>query len=684
MILLLKNIHFFSDTKYEILDPVSNEAVEYWSSDYPDYPAQGIAFRPDGGRIYSVTHSSSTFSGELEVHAGSGAWDKTGKSAGNFNALIGSLNLDSHMPKSIVPAPDGSKVYIPCSATNKVITVDVTTDSSLVIINETDVGNSPWGCTITPDGTSLYVTNKGSNNVSVINTSTNNVIDSIPVGIAPFGIAINPAGTLAYVANSGSNNISVIDLSSNKVISTIEVGTSPNWLIFTPDGIHVFVTNNGSSTVSMIDAGTHKVLNSIPVGLHPEGICVYPDGSKVYVATDSTANIINTSDLSVSSINNTTVYKSKKNIVAVANCTSRIAGRVRNGIQQPINNAVIRAFRDSIEIGIATTNASGDYSIFNLKKGSYDIKVAAPNYYSQSLAAQGVNAGEIKTCYFDLIPFLPEIPFLISPLNNSNRQSLDNTLVWTKSSLAYSYHLQISEDSLFQDLAYNDSTVTDTTKQVSNLSPAAKYYWRVEAKNESGFSNWSTVWNFSTIVEFPEIPILSSPENGATNQPLNLILQWNQVEGAITYSLQVSAISNFTNTIVNQVGLTETGYWSNEFVNGTKYYWKVKATNAGGTSDWSDIWNFTTKNTVEFNELNLNQHAEIYPNPTNNNLIIEFTQLSTGMAEFVLYSVDGRMLMKTKLLHLKNEIDISQLRRGIYMAEIKIGNSKYYKKLIKN
>ncbi|WP_329767539.1 hypothetical protein, partial [Bacillus nitratireducens] len=40
-----------------------------------------------------------------------------------------------------------------------------------------------------PDGTRAYVTNQASNTVSVINTATNTVIDTVPVGVAPTGIA---------------------------------------------------------------------------------------------------------------------------------------------------------------------------------------------------------------------------------------------------------------------------------------------------------------------------------------------------------------------------------------------------------------------------------------------------------------------------------------------------------------
>ena len=49
--------------------------------------------------------------------------------------------------------------------------------------------------------TRAYVTNNGSNTVSVIDTATNTVVATIPVGFRPFGVAITPDGTRAYVTN---------------------------------------------------------------------------------------------------------------------------------------------------------------------------------------------------------------------------------------------------------------------------------------------------------------------------------------------------------------------------------------------------------------------------------------------------------------------------------------------------
>jgi YVTN family beta-propeller protein len=82
---------------------------------------------------------------------------------------------------------------------------------------------------VTPDGSKVYVTNQGSNTVSVIATATNTVVGSpITVGTNPEGVAVTPDGSKVYVANHGSNTVSVIATATNTVVgSPIAVGKQP-------------------------------------------------------------------------------------------------------------------------------------------------------------------------------------------------------------------------------------------------------------------------------------------------------------------------------------------------------------------------------------------------------------------------------------------------------------------------
>ena len=58
----------------------------------------------------------------------------------------------------------------------------------------------------------MYVTNRADNIVSVIDTTSNTVTDTISAGVQPTGIDYGSVNKRMYVANSGDNTISVINL----------------------------------------------------------------------------------------------------------------------------------------------------------------------------------------------------------------------------------------------------------------------------------------------------------------------------------------------------------------------------------------------------------------------------------------------------------------------------------------
>jgi subtilisin family serine protease len=87
---------------------------------------------------------------------------------------------------------------------------------------------------------------------------------------------------------------------------------------------------------------------------------------------------------------------------------------------------------------------------------------------------------------------------LSSPTNNATGVSISPTLHWSAYSGAVKYHLQVSGQPCLTTLIVNDTTITTTSKQVSNLSYSTSYYWRVRAKTSEGYQGWSAVWKFTT------------------------------------------------------------------------------------------------------------------------------------------------------------------------------------------
>src|SRR5215208_1171448 len=75
------------------------------------------------------------------------------------------------------------------------------------------------------------------------------VIAVIPVGEFPQALAFNPSNNYIYVANRDSGTVSVIDSTNNTVIKNITVGSSPGPLVFNPSNNYIYVANRDSGTL---------------------------------------------------------------------------------------------------------------------------------------------------------------------------------------------------------------------------------------------------------------------------------------------------------------------------------------------------------------------------------------------------------------------------------------------------
>ena len=147
------------------------------------------------------------------------------------------------------------------------------------------VGLAPNGAAYNPANGMVYVANRDSNNVSVINTVTNQVVATIPVGNMPNGVAVDPSTDRIYVANWGSNNVSVVSGASNTVIATPATGSEPAMIAVNPETNRVYVSNHGSNSVTVIRSSDNMVIQTIAVSTAaPYGITVNPTANRLYVA----------------------------------------------------------------------------------------------------------------------------------------------------------------------------------------------------------------------------------------------------------------------------------------------------------------------------------------------------------------------------------------------------------------
>ena len=140
--------------------------------------------------------------------------------------------------------------------------INATTDS----VSGKIPGVSPSSMAFAPNGKYLYMTNSNGGSISIVNTTTNLVIDNISTGYFPSDIQVSPDGSYVYVTNYEGDSISVINTTTMSVAKTIDYVsnyTGPWALTLLPNSGNLYVTNRAANGVAEINITTGQVVGSI-------------------------------------------------------------------------------------------------------------------------------------------------------------------------------------------------------------------------------------------------------------------------------------------------------------------------------------------------------------------------------------------------------------------------------------
>ncbi len=147
----------------------------------------------------------------------------------------------------------------------------------------------PWGLAYTDPRTGATA----SGSVSVFDNN-GNLISEINVGLHPNAIKASSDGKYIYVSNGSSDNISVIQTKSNKIVETIAVGlvmdslygSTPNALELNKDNNLLYIANGLNNAIAVVQLGKNAAANGkgkstvigfIPTEAYPSGLTISKD-----------------------------------------------------------------------------------------------------------------------------------------------------------------------------------------------------------------------------------------------------------------------------------------------------------------------------------------------------------------------------------------------------------------------
>ncbi len=240
---------------------------------------------------------------------------------------------------------------------------------------------------------------------------------------------------------------------------------------------------------------------------------------------------------------------------------------------------------------VQDSTASANYLAVNsLNSGTY--------YYWKVRAGDsfGISGWSSKWKFTTLTPAtVPSTPVLVSPSNGATNQPTVETLSWKTSENGQAYRAEISTTASFATSVVMDTTLRATSVSTTSLPSGVTYWWRVEAIDSAGASQWSAVWSFTTSGVQLSGPLLAFPADRASGLPTSVVLSWDKIEGATRFNVQVALDSSFSTFVTNDSSITATSVTIDSLETSTSYYWHVRAElDSGSWTAFSSVWEFST------------------------------------------------------------------------------------------
>jgi YVTN family beta-propeller protein len=198
------------------------------------------------------------------------------KTASVINIATGKVEhiiLVGQEPEGVATTPDGKQFYVTCEAGGEIYVVDT---GSYKTVGQFKVNVRPRSVDFLPGGGIGFIPSESFAQLNVVDTVNFKILKiiALPEGSRPERVRVAPNGRKVYVSNGRSGTVSVIDSHSYELLDSIKVGTRPWGIVISPDGKYLYSANGPSNDVSVVDLATDKEIARVKAGESPWGVAI--------------------------------------------------------------------------------------------------------------------------------------------------------------------------------------------------------------------------------------------------------------------------------------------------------------------------------------------------------------------------------------------------------------------------
>jgi YVTN family beta-propeller protein len=221
--------------------------------------AAGLALTTDGKKMVVANYYNDSVS---VLANASGAWEKTGEldlRPGKIDPSQKGVPGGEYPFWVVIKGTDTA--YISSIRDREIDVINIA--AAPVLSKRIKVKGQPNKMVLNQAQSTLYVAQDESDSVAVINTSTNAVTRNIPASAPPGllppsrkaftgnntnSVTLSPDESTLYVTNGNTNDVAVVNLAGSTVTALIPTGWYPNSVSFSGDGKYMYIVNGKSPT----------------------------------------------------------------------------------------------------------------------------------------------------------------------------------------------------------------------------------------------------------------------------------------------------------------------------------------------------------------------------------------------------------------------------------------------------